>query len=397
MAESDQTAGPAGPVEDFSNKRLMALAALFDGEFTIDWMVELTGEKATYILQKLQVEVEQKRLRSPSPGIYCFPHRQKKRVDHDLLNTEGKNRLHGRIAGLLLRDLPESDDKPRIVAHHLLHIPNHMAGCRYLAQVEHPDFSSSLQVTAAPAALALDNAQTHGEMVRLQSRLNQEKRSQEEAGQDAPDFDEIVGAGPAIKKVLAQIHQVAATEATVLILGETGVGKELVARAIHRLSPRRDRPFIRVHCSALPENLIPSELLGHEKGAFSGATRRRIGRFELADTGTIFLDEIGDISEDIQIRLLRVLQTREFERVGGTETLRSDFRLVAATNRNLEQTVRSGRFRADLYYRLNVFPIVVPPLRGPGGAAELLDIHPSTLSFRMKKPGLKRGHPSGAS
>ena len=155
----------------------------------------------------------------------------------------------------------------------------------------------------------------------------------------------------------------ARTDATVLISGETGVGKELVARAIHRTSNRRDKPFIKVHCSALPESLIPSELFGHERGAFTGATQRRIGRFELADGGTFFLDEVGDLSLDIQVRLLRVLQTKEFERVGGSETIRSNFRLVVATNRNLEQMVKDQMFRADLYYRLAVFPIFVPPLR----------------------------------
>jgi transcriptional regulator with GAF, ATPase, and Fis domain len=148
-----------------------------------------------------------------------------------------------------------------------------------------------------------------------------------------------------------------------MITGETGVGKELVARAVHNNSSRRDKPFIRIHCSALPETLIASELFGHEKGAFTGATHRRIGRFELADGGTLFLDEIGDISHDIQVRLLRVLQTKEFERVGGSETLRSDFRLVVATNRDLDEAVRTEKFRADLYYRLAVFPIHVPPLR----------------------------------
>jgi transcriptional regulator with GAF, ATPase, and Fis domain len=148
-----------------------------------------------------------------------------------------------------------------------------------------------------------------------------------------------------------------------MIIGETGAGKELVARAIHRYSGRKDKPFIRVHCSALPESLIPSELFGHEKGAFTGATQRRIGRFELADGGTLFLDEIGDLSLDIQVRLLRVLQSKEFERVGGSETLSSDFRLVVATNSDLEKKVKEQNFRADLYYRLAVFPIYVPPLR----------------------------------
>ncbi len=216
---------------------------------------------------------------------------------------------------------------------------------------------------AALAAFALDNAKAYDEIRRLNTKLREEKLYYEEQHLQSLHFEDIVGKSLAIMKVLAQVEQVARTDTTVLILGETGVGKELVARAIHRRSQRREKPFIRVHCSALPETLIPSELFGHEKGAFTGATHRRIGRFELADGGTLFLDEIGDLPLDVQVRLLRVLQSKEFERVGGTETLRSDFRLVAATNRNLEQEVKAQRFRADLYYRLNVFPIYVPPLR----------------------------------
>ncbi|MBT8340504.1 MAG: sigma 54-interacting transcriptional regulator [Desulfatitalea sp.] len=157
--------------------------------------------------------------------------------------------------------------------------------------------------------------------------------------------------------------KVARMDASVLILGETGVGKELVARAIHGHSPRKNSPFIQVNCSALPETLITSELFGHEKGAFTGAEKRRIGRFELADQGTLFLDEIGDISLEVQVRMLRVLQSKEFERVGGKEVLKSNFRLITATNRDLKAAIHAGKFREDLFYRLNVFPIHVPPLR----------------------------------
>ncbi len=215
----------------------------------------------------------------------------------------------------------------------------------------------------ALAAFALDNAGAYEEIQRLNQKLNEEKKYYEEQHRQTIHFENIVGESPSIIRVLEQVAQVAPTESAVLILGETGVGKELVARAIHHQSARRGKPFIRVHCSSLPETLIPSELFGHEKGAFTGATQRRIGRFELADGGTLFLDEIGDLPPDIQVRLLRVLQSKEFERVGGSETLRSDFRLVTATNRDLEELVKTERFRADLYYRLNVFPIVVPPLR----------------------------------
>ncbi|HYX19250.1 MAG TPA: sigma 54-interacting transcriptional regulator, partial [Thermoanaerobaculia bacterium] len=181
---------------------------------------------------------------------------------------------------------------------------------------------------------------------------------------DARDFSEdIVGSSAALRKVLAQIEKVAHTDSTVLILGETGTGKELVAAAIHRRSARHSRPMIGLNCAALPPGLVASELFGHEKGAFTGALQRRAGRFELARGSTLFLDEVGDLSLDVQAALLRVLQEGTFERVGGTETLRTDARLIAATNRELHREVEEGRFRSDLFYRLAVFPISVPPLR----------------------------------
>jgi transcriptional regulator with GAF, ATPase, and Fis domain len=216
---------------------------------------------------------------------------------------------------------------------------------------------------AAQAAIAMDNARAYEEINRLNCKLTEEKLYYEKENLQHLHFEDFIGESPAIMRVLSQVEKVACTETSVLILGETGVGKELVARAIHRHSLRRDKPFIRVLCNTLPDSLISSEFFGHEKGAFTGATRRRIGRFELADGGTIFLDEIGELPREVQVRLLRVLQTKEFERVGGSKTLRSDFRLVAATNRNLEKEVKAKRLRMDLYYRMNVFPIYVPPLR----------------------------------
>ena len=220
-----------------------------------------------------------------------------------------------------------------------------------------------LSYFAALAAFALDNASAYEEIKRLNQKLSEETQYYKEEHLSTLHFEDIVGESSSIKSVLSKVDQVTGTDATVMITGETGAGKELVARAIHRHSGRRDEPFIRVHCSALPESLIPSELFGHEKGAFTGAAQRRLGRFELADGGTLFLDEIGDLSLDIQVRLLRVLQSKEFERVGGNETLSSDFRLVVATNCDLEKKVKEQKFRADLYYRLAVFPIYVPPLR----------------------------------
>ena len=176
-------------------------------------------------------------------------------------------------------------------------------------------------------------------------------------------FEEIVGTSPALQAVLAQVAKVAISDSTVLVTGETGTGKELIARAIHRRSPRSNRAFVSVNCAAIPRDLIASELFGHEKGAFTGATQRRLGRFESADGGTIFLDEVGELPLETQISLLRVLQEREFQRVGSNQSLQIDVRVVAATNRNLEAAIVAGGFREDLFYRLNVFPIEVPPLR----------------------------------
>ena len=174
---------------------------------------------------------------------------------------------------------------------------------------------------------------------------------------------QIVGNSPALRRVLELVEKVAPFESTVLLLGETGTGKELVAQAIHQRSPRCDRAFVRVNCAALPAELIASELFGHEKGAFTGAMQQRIGRFEAANDGTIFLDEIAELSPEIQVALLRVLQEKEFERVGGNRTIKTDVRVIAATNKDLRREVSEGRFRMDLFYRLNVFPVHVPPLR----------------------------------
>jgi len=175
--------------------------------------------------------------------------------------------------------------------------------------------------------------------------------------------DEIVGSSAALLRALSLVSKVAPTDATVLVTGETGTGKELIARAIHRHSRRSSRAFVSVNCAAIPRDLIASELFGHEKGAFTGATQRRLGRFELADGGTIFLDEVGDLPPDTQVALLRVLQEREFERVGGTQPIKVDVRIIAATNRDLNAAVSKGSFRSDLFYRLHVFPIEIPPLR----------------------------------
>ena len=192
---------------------------------------------------------------------------------------------------------------------------------------------------------------------------NQVESVLEQEVQGEQSFKEMVGSSAALKRVLRQVEVVAPTDANVLILGETGTGKELVARAIHRLSPRRDRPFVSLNCAAIPTGLLESELFGYERGAFTGALSQKIGRFELAHHGTLFLDEVGDIPLDLQPKLLRALQEKAFERLGGTKTIPIDVRLVAATNRNLTQMMGDKLFRSDLYYRLKVFPIITPPLR----------------------------------
>ena len=210
------------------------------------------------------------------------------------------------------------------------------------------------------------------------------------ADQDASPrrFEQIIGSSPALESVLEQVERVAPTDSTVLIQGETGTGKELIARAVHNLSARCGRPFIKLNCAAIPFDLLESELFGHERGAFTGAIAQKIGRFELADKGTLFLDEVGDIPPGLQPKLLRVLQEQEFERLGSTRTHQVDVRLVAATNRNLVDMVKRNEFRSDLYYRLNVFPVPLPPLRArrediPALVEHFVDIYARRMSKQI--------------
>ena len=251
---------------------------------------------------------------------------------------------------------------------------------------------SLLGEIAEQVALAIENLLAYEQIAALKARLEQENLYLQEAVRAEAAFGDIVGASPAILDVLASVRHVADTDSTVLVLGETGTGKELVVRAIHDLSRRKDTLLVKVNCAALPAGVIESELFGHEKGAFTGALTRKVGRFELANRGTLFLDEVGDLPLDLQAKLLRVLQEGEFERVGGTQTLKVDVRMIAATNRDLERAVREERFRADLYYRLNVFPIVIPPLRKrledvPRLARHFAMLYESKMGKRVGQPG----------
>jgi formate hydrogenlyase transcriptional activator len=226
----------------------------------------------------------------------------------------------------------------------------------------HPDIEFLTQI-AGQVAIAIDNAFAYRRISELSDQLKQENLYLEDEIRSELNFEEIIGNSAALRQVLRQVEAVAPTNSTVLIQGETGSGKELVARAVHNLSRRRERPFVKLNCAAIPTGLLESELFGHEKGAFTGAIAQRVGRFELASQGTIFLDEISEIPVELQPKLLRVLQEREFERLGSSRTLRTDARLIAATNRDLSAMVEEQKFRSDLFYRLNVFPVYVPPLR----------------------------------
>jgi formate hydrogenlyase transcriptional activator len=239
---------------------------------------------------------------------------------------------------------------------------------------------------ASQIAIAVENACAFGQIRELKDQLSKEKLYLEDEIRTEMNFAQIIGNSASLRRALKNVETVAPTDSTVLIYGETGTGKELIARGIHDLSPRRGKPFVKLNCAAIPTGLLESELFGHEKGAFTGAIAQRIGRFEVANGGTIFLDEVGEIPLELQTKLLRVLQEREFERLGSSRTLRTDARLIAATNRDLETMVSEQKFRSDLFFRLNVFPVHVPPLRERQGDIPLLVRHfTQQFSRRMNR------------
>lgn len=253
---------------------------------------------------------------------------------------------------------------------------NRLLGVLVIARQEEDAFDEEevafLMQVANQVAMGVENALAFGEIADLKDKLAQEKLYLENEIRGEMDFEGIVGQSSALRHVLELVETVASTDSTVLLLGETGTGKELIARAIHDRSRRRQRTFVKLNCAAIPTGLLESELFGHERGAFTGAITQKTGRLELADNGTLFLDEVGDIPSDVQPKLLRALQEREFERLGSTQTKKVDVRLVAATNRDLEKMIETREFRGDLYYRLNVFPIRIPPLRERPGDIPLL-------------------------
>jgi formate hydrogenlyase transcriptional activator len=267
---------------------------------------------------------------------------------------------------------------------------NRAIGTLVLARLRDDAFSQAdigfLSQVANQIALAVENALDYREIRDLKEQLSKEKLYLEDEIRAEMNFAQIIGNSASLRKSLKRVETVAPTDSTVLIYGETGTGKELIARAIHDLSPRRSKPFVKLNCAAIPTGLLESELFGHEKGAFTGAIAQRIGRFEVADGGTIFLDEIGEIPLELQTKLLRVLQEREFERLGSSRTIRTNARLIAATNRDLEAMVSEQKFRSDLFYRLDVFPVYVPALRERDGDIPLLARHfTQQFSTRMKK------------
>ena len=300
--------------------------------------------------------------------------------EHDLKDMAGSSR----IAQELLDRSVKSFCSVPLLSH------NRTMGALNVGRRQDEGFSSEdvelLRQVAQQISIAVENALAYKQIAQLKDKVTKEKLYLQEEIQTEYNFQEIVGESQTLRRVLKEVETVAATSSTVLILGETGSGKELIARALHNLSDRRERTFVKLNCAAIPTGLLESELFGHEKGAFTGAIATKIGRFETADKGTLFLDEVGEIPLELQVKLLRVLQEQEFERLGSTRTIRVDVRVVAATNRDLGQMVEEQKFRSDLYYRLKVFPITLPPLRERVEDIPALVRHfAQKFALRMKK------------
>ena len=278
-----------------------------------------------------------------------------------LFDEDDLKRLNSEVGRLLLAEGVKSGCCVPLKSH------NRLLGTLNIASLHSGAFSQDdvdlLSQVANQIAIAVENALAYRQIEELKDKLNKEKLYLEDEIRTEYNFEEIIGESAALKRILKQVETVAPTDSTVLIQGETGTGKELIARAIHHLSKRRERTFVKMNCAAIPTGLLESELFGHERGAFTGAIAQKVGRFELAHGGTLFLDEVGDVPLELQSKLLRVLQEQEFERLGSNRTIRVDVRLVAATNRDLAQMVADKQFRSDLYYRFNVFPITAPSLR----------------------------------
>ncbi|HSB42498.1 MAG TPA: sigma 54-interacting transcriptional regulator [Methylomirabilota bacterium] len=327
-------------------------------------------------------------------------------LEYDVTATVCGLVLGGKVAVFpedVQRLFPEDRDLAELDAQSYLGVPVLDSGGRvlgHLAVLDDQPFGEAdravpvLRVFAARAGAEMERLKAEerlraalAEVEALKNRLHAENVYLQEEIRSEHNFVEMVGSSPALLATLRQVEQVAPTDSTVLVLGETGTGKELIARAIHSRSPRRDRPLVKVNCSAISAGLVESELFGHVKGAFTGALERRVGRFELADRGTIFLDEVGDLPLETQVKLLRVLQEREFEAVGSSRTVRVDVRVIAATNRDLGEAVAAGRFRADLFYRLNVVPVRVPALRDrPGDIPQLVMFFLARFAKEFGKP-----------
>lgn len=301
-----------------------------------------------------------------------------------LFNEDDLKRLQSEVGRLLLAEGIKSGCCVPLLSH------NRVLGTLNLGGFQEGVFTQDevdlLSQVASQVAIAVENALAYQQIAELKDKLTEEKLYLEDEIRTEYNFEEIIGESAALKRILKQVETVAPTGSTVLIQGETGTGKELIARAIHNLSKRRERTFVKMNCAAIPTGLLESELFGHERGAFTGAIAQKVGRFELAHGGTLFLDEVGDIPLELQSKLLRVLQEQEFERLGSNRTIRVDVRLVAATNRDLAQMVADKQFRSDLYYRLNVFPVTSPPLRErPEDTPSLVRYFAQKYARRMSK------------